>query len=494
LSGTDSYVTWVYFGLNYPNRRRFFRLQTKTTENPVQDSEDTGSSSRTMTTAVLGGGLSGLSAGYYLLRRFGKPLTIYEASPRVGGWVRTENRKDRNFIFESGPRTIRPIGVQGANTLELVEELQLEVTPIRRSHVAARNRMLYAKGQLCMLPNGPKGLFGVLPPFTKPLYKALFRDLVTASKKAKLEDESIYSFAERRFGKEIADYAISPMICGICAGNAREISVRFLMEGIFEKEQKYGGVLKGALLARFREKATDPKEGLFAQGQPKLYAQAQQEKWAMYGLQGGLENLPKAMRKYLGERDVNVQLSNECRNLTFNSSGVRMTIKDADVPVEHVVSSLPAYKLAPLVKQQHPSLSAQLLDIPYVDVLVVNMQFQGKLLKQDGFGLLVPPVEKLPILGVIFDSCCFEMGDNTVLTVMMGGHWFNQWFGDRPSPKQILDLATSHVQKILQIREEPKFSRVHTLHKCIPQYTVGLVVCSFRAKEKLCRMRMCVCV
>lgn len=426
-----------------------------------------------MKTAVLGAGLSGLSAGYYLLRRFGKPLTIYEALPRVGGWVRSENRKDGNFIFESGPRTIRPVGLPGANTLELVEELKLAVKPIPRSHVAARNRMLYAKGQVCLLPNGPKGLFGVMPPFTKPLYKALLQDVFTKSTPIKTGDESIYSFAERRFGKEIADYAISPMICGICAGDAREISVRFLMEGLFEKEQKYGGVLKGTLWALFQDKEKDSKEGLFAQGQPKLYARALKEKWAMYGLQGGLEILPRAMRKYLVERDVNVQLSNECRNLSFNDSGAQMTIKDAEVPVKHVVSALPAHKLAPLVKQQHPSLCAELLDIPYVDVVVVNLQYHGNLLKQDGFGLLVPPVEKLPILGVIFDSCCFDMGGNTVLTVMMGGHWFKQWFGDRPSQKQILDLATSHVQKILQISEEPKFSRVHTLHKCIPQYTVG---------------------
>ncbi|KAH8294244.1 hypothetical protein KR054_009738 [Drosophila jambulina] len=426
-----------------------------------------------MKTAVLGAGLSGLSAGYYLLRRFGKPLTIYEALPRVGGWVRSENRKDGNFIFESGPRTIRPVGEPGANTLELVEELKLSVKPIPRSHVAARNRMLYAKGQLCLLPNGPKGLFGVLPPFTKPLYKALLRDLFTKGTPVKTGDESIYSFVERRFGKEIADYAISPMICGICAGNAREISVRFLMEGLFEKEQKYGGVLKGTLYGLFKNQAKDSKEGLFAQGQPKLYTQAMKEKWAMYGLEGGLEVLPRAMRKYLVERDVNVHLSNECRNLSFSSSGAQMTFKDADVPVEHVVSALPAHKLAPLVKQQHPSLCAELLEIPYVDVVVVNLQFQGNLLKQDGFGLLVPPVEKLPILGVIFDSCCFDMGGNTVLTVMMGGHWFEQWFGDCPSQKQILDLATSHVQKILQISEEPQFSRIHTLHKCIPQYTVG---------------------
>lgn len=427
-----------------------------------------------MTTAVLGGGISGLSAGYYLLRRFGNPLTIYEASPRVGGWIRSEWHKDRGFLFESGPRTIRPKGIPGANTLELVDELKLPIKPIPSTHVAARNRMLYAKGQICMLPNSPKGLFGTVPPFSKPLYRALIHDLTTGGTLAKNEDESIYSFAERRFGKEIADYAISPMICGICAGDAREISVRFLMETLFEQEQKYGGVLKGVLYSRFKDKVDETKLGLFAQGEPKLYTQARQEKWAMYGLADGLEQLPRTLRKYLGKNNVNVQLSSKCHNLSFNSDGARMSIRDAEVPVSHVVSSLPAYQLAQLVKTQHPSLSGQLLNIPYVDVVVINMQYDGnQLLKQNGFGLLVPPVEQLPVLGVIFDSCCFDMADNTVITVMMGGRWFDKWFGHQPSQKELRDVAQRYVHQILNITDEPKFSRVHTLHKCIPQYTVG---------------------
>ncbi|EDW81537.1 uncharacterized protein Dwil_GK12118 [Drosophila willistoni] len=426
-----------------------------------------------MTTAVLGGGISGLSAGYYLLRRFGKPLTIYEASPRVGGWIRSETHKDRGFLFESGPRTIRPVGLPGANTMEIVEQLNLPVRAIPRSHVAAKNRMLYAKGQVCMLPNSPMGLFGTKPPFSQPLYKAFIHDLLAKSTLAKHGDESIYSFAERRFGKEIADYAISPMICGICAGDAREISVRFLMDGLFEKEQKYGGVLKGLFYARYKEK-NSTKPGIFAQEQTKMYLQSKQEKWAMYGMDGGLEQLPRALRKYLGENDVNVQLSNPCRNLTFSDNGVRLSLRDADLPVDHVISSLPAYRLAALVKQQHPSLSAQLLDIPYVDVVVVNIQFEGNnLLKQNGFGLLVPPCEQLPVLGVIFDSCCFDMDGNTILTVMMGGRWFDQWFSDQPSPKKLLDTALRYVRQILEIKEDPKFCRVHTHHKCIPQYTVG---------------------
>ncbi|EDV93125.1 protoporphyrinogen oxidase [Drosophila grimshawi] len=427
------------------------------------------------TTAVLGGGISGLSAGYYLLRRFGKPLTIYEASPRVGGWIRTEWHKERGFIFETGPRTIRPKGVAGANTLELVEQLKLPVKPIRSSHVAARNRMLYAKGQVCMLPNSPKGLIATVPPFTKPLYRALLHDLTTGGTVAKNEDESIYSFAERRFGKEIADYAISPMICGICAGDAREISVRFLMDSLFEKEQKYGGVIKGVLYSRLNKNEDKDKDVDRPIDEPSnLYKQAVQEKWAMYSLTDGLEQLPRALRKYLGEHDVNVQLSSRCNNLSFSSDGARLGLRNAELPVSHVVSSLPAYQLAPLVRQQHPSLCAQLLEIPYVDVVVVNLQYNSdQLLKQNGFGLLVPPVENLPVLGVIFDSCCFDMAGNTILTVMMGGKWFEQWFGHQPSQKELRDTAQQHVRKILNIKEEPTFSRVHLLHKCIPQYTVG---------------------
>ncbi|ALC46376.1 Ppox [Drosophila busckii] len=428
-----------------------------------------------MTTAVLGAGISGLSAAYYLLRRFGKPLTIYEASPRVGGWIRTECHKDKGFYFEGGAHTIRPQGVAGANTLELVEQLKLEVKPIAKTHVAARNRLLYAKGKLCMLPNSIGGLLGVKEPFTQPLYKALLHDLRAAVTKVKDADESIYSFVERRFGKELADYAISPMICGICAGDAREISVRFLMEELFEKEQKYGGVLKGVLYARFKAK-TDAQlgMGIFAEQQPQLYAKACAEKWAMYGLEGGLEQLPRALRSYLAEQRINVQLSSRAQSLSFDSAGANISLRNAEQPAGHVISSLPAHQLALLVRAQHPSLAAQLLAIPYVDVIVINLQYNSdKLLQLDGFGLLVPPVEQLPILGIIFDSCCFDMSGNTVLTVMMGGRWFANWFAHQPSQKELRDIAQRYVAKILNISEEPKFSRVHTLQKCIPQYTVG---------------------
>ena len=424
---------------------------------------------------VLGGGLSGLSAGYYLLKRFGQPTAIFEASNRVGGWIRTEKHKDKGFLFEAGPRTIRPRGIPGANTLELIQELELPITGIKSSHAAAKNRMIYAKGKLCTLPSSLLSALFTKPPFSRPLVMALWNDLKAGAKKIKYGDESIYDFAYRRFGSEIADYAISPMICGICAGDAKEISVRFLMNDLFETEQQYGGVVKGVLMKTLnKDKAAKNTPGLFADNEPKLYSEAKRKKWSMYSVDNGLENLPRRMSDYLKSNDVEINLSSECTDMIFTGSGARLNIRDQEIATQHVISSIPSYKLAACVKNQHPGLAGQLLAIPYVDVGVVNLQYNtSDILKQQAFGFLVPPKERRPILGVIFDSCCFDMEDNTVLTVMMGGKWFEEYFGRNPTKKELLDIALNEVQRILGIQQEPKTTRVHILKKCIPQYNVG---------------------
>ncbi|XP_065372378.1 protoporphyrinogen oxidase [Calliphora vicina] len=424
---------------------------------------------------VLGGGISGLSAGYYLLKKFGQPTAIFEASNRVGGWIRTEKHKEKGFIFEAGPRTIRPKGIPGANTLELIEDLQVPIEGIKSSHAAAKNRMIYAKGKLCMLPNSLGGAMKTIPPFSQPLMMAVWNDLMAGAKKIKYGDESIYDFVHRRFGSEIADYAISPMICGICAGDAKEISVRFLMNDLFETEQKYGGVVKGMLMSTMNKSKKDMKGlGLFAEKEPNLYTEAKKEKWSMYGVEDGLETLPRRMNEYLKDHNVEVNLSSECKDMIFSSNGARLNIKDQEIETEHVISSIPSYKLAACLKNQHPGLAGQLLAIPYADVAVVNLQYNtNDLLKQSAFGFLVPPLERRPILGVIFDSCCFDMQENTVLTVMMGGKWFEHYFGRNPTQKELLDIALNELQHILGIHQEPKTTRVHILKKCIPQYNVG---------------------
>ncbi|XP_052891896.1 protoporphyrinogen oxidase [Anopheles moucheti] len=432
-------------------------------------------------TAILGAGISGLAAGHYLLRKTPTlPLTIYEATDRIGGWIRSDRFLDSGFVFEAGPRTIRPKGPAASNTLQLIEELGLadEVYSISSNHTAARNRMIYAKGKLNLLPNSLGGLLKTVPPFTKPLYFAAFRDLIAGRSKTVLNDESMYSFVERRFGKEIADYAVSSMLCGICAGNAKEISVKFLMKDLFEREQRHGGVLLGllkeALQNRNKQNPAVNNVTNNSTSASSLAERAKAENWSIYSIRGGLQTLPETLAEDLRAKGASIVTGTKFEELTFERDRVVLRSDGKEQQLRHLVSSIPSYKLAKHVQKQHPQLATTLSSIPFVDVCVINLQYRkADLLQQDGFGFLVPPIENLPILGVIFDSCCFDMDDNTVLTVMMGGAWFEKWFGKNPSNEHLLEVALKNVNKILHIDQQPDSYKVNLLRKCIPQYTVG---------------------
>lgn len=422
---------------------------------------------------VLGGGIGGLSAAFYLARRRGtkQNIRIFESASRLGGWVRTgTSTNDRNVRFEAGPRTLRPAGPRGVNTLLMCSELGLdnEIVGIPRSHPAARNRMILVDNQLHQLPSSLLSMFKTTPPFRKPLIAALLHDYKHPYAGEKLEDDSIYNFAARRLGEDVAKYLVSSMICGICAGDAKEISVKFLLEKYFDYEQNFGSVSQGILNNMF---ASEESTGIA----PKcsLVETAQEQKWSIYSMRNGLETLPDALQQYLQSNEVEINLSSKCDQISFDSNSALLSINGKEHVSRELVSSLPAFVLGELVQKQHPLLAEELLAIPYVDVAVVNLHFEGNLLRSPGFGFLVPPSEDRPILGVIYDSSCFDMGPNTVLTVMMGGKWFAERFGPNVSEEHLLDVATTQVQSILKIDQSPVECKVNVLRKCIPQYVVG---------------------
>ncbi|XP_072767190.1 protoporphyrinogen oxidase [Anoplolepis gracilipes] len=428
-------------------------------------------------TIVLGGGISGLSAAYYAANNArNSAVILLEASSRVGGWIQSKT-SPTGAIFEQGPRTIRPVGLAGKNTLNLVEDLQLsnKLIHIGQSHPATRNRLIYADEALHLLPASLKGIFKTISLLDRPLINYLWTDL--KAPKISKEDDSIYNFVQRRLGQDIADNIISPIICGICAGDARKISVNFLFKSLFEAEQKYGSIVKGILANRLKKVFSKSKDTVKENNAANLHLTladiAEKERWALWGLEGGLEQLPQALANNLRERGVKIQTKAKCEKLTFKSNHIELLINGNIQECSRVISSLPAKNLAELVQEQHPTLSAELEVIPTVTVGVVNFEFQGDVLPLQAFGFLVPPKENLPLLGVIFDSCVFPHKSSTVLTVMMGGAWFEKYFGPNPSEEQLLTTAIDHTKNILCIEEEPVAYNVAVLKDCIPQHVVG---------------------
>lgn len=423
---------------------------------------------------VLGGGIGGLTAAHYLIKKLPSKqskIKLFEKSTRIGGWIRSETPAnsigDSSVVFECGPRTLRPHGPKGFNTLDLCSELKLHETikPIKSTHPAAKNRMLYVNGELCSLPSSLLSIFKRMPPFSKPLVFAAKNDLQTAGAKG-LDDDTIYNFVERRFGTEVAKYAISSMMCGICAGDAKEISVKFLMKDLFDLEQKYGSVLRGIV-----SRILDGKSSV-VKPQSDLARRALEEKWSIYTFNGGMERFADALVASLKRNNVELYTNSKCDSIEFREDRALISVGDEQHSTDCLISSLPTFELGKLIEKQHPQLSDELRAIRYVDVGVVNLQYDGELLPKPGFGFLVPPCENSQILGVIYDSCCLEIKGKTVLTIMMGGKWYSERLGD-PSNEDLLSIATNQVENILKISAKPEAFKVNVLRQCIPQYVVG---------------------
>ncbi|KAK9761305.1 oxygen-dependent protoporphyrinogen oxidase [Basidiobolus ranarum] len=146
------------------------------------------------------------------------------------------------------------------------------------------------------------------------------------------------------------------------------------------------------------------------------------------------------------------------------------------MPSDHIVSAIPSIKLSSLLPKSIPTLNKTV----GTNIGVVNLLFSGKdVLPIQGFGYLVPPIEKEPVLGVVFDSSNLPEQDHgkdiTRITAMMGGHRFQELFGEleTASKEQILEMTKSTISRQLGIQKEPIEPQVSVLPECIPQYLVG---------------------
>uniref|UniRef100_A0A3P9JVG3 Protoporphyrinogen oxidase n=1 Tax=Oryzias latipes TaxID=8090 RepID=A0A3P9JVG3_ORYLA len=409
------------------------------------------------TVAVLGGGAGGLAASYYLCRspQVAKVILI-ESSSRFGGWLRSTRRPD-SAVFEQGPRGIRPAGAVGQNTLNMVDDLGLgrEVLPVLYSHVASKNRFLYVNGRLNRMPSGLRGLLRTTPPFSRPLLYSLASEILV--KKSKEEDESVHSFVSRRLGQELADLAVDSLCRGVFAGDCRKLSVRSCFPPLFKAEQQMGSLILGMLLGSGSAATVTPGP---------LAKKAKKESWAQWSLRGGLETLPESIAEYLQRSG---KAERQTPGFCPNCVGCE---RSSSPPLFFSVA------LACVLPPSCQSLTQMLQDVHAVTVAVVNLEYDGSILPVQGFGHLLPSSEDKGLLGVVYDSVPFPEHnqpnrETTRLTVMMGGAWFQEVFGDPESvtSDRLLKQACEAVCYQLGVKAAPIWS--HVSLQRVRQRTLG---------------------
>lgn len=117
--------------------------------------------------------------------------------------------------------------------------------------------------------------------------------------------------------------------------------------------------------------------------------------------------------------------------------------------------------------------------------MIVNLYYPNpNLVPVTGFGYLIPrsiPYDQNPerALGVIFGSDSSvgqDTAPGTKLTVMFGGHWWDDWIeSDYPDHDTAVEMARSLLKRHLNITDEPTLARSKLQRNAIPQYTVGHV-------------------
>jgi len=419
---------------------------------------------------VVGGGIAGLSVAHRLMRDAGDRrinVTVLEGSDRAGGTI--HSKQVGGYLCEHGPQGLLD---SAPDTLTLVQELGLE--PIA-SAPASRRRFLFRGGRLREVPSSP------LSAVTSDVLSWRGKLRLAAEpfiRRCSSDDETIDSFAARRLGHEVAKMLVDPMVSGVYAGDAAQLSVRSAFPALWQLERDHGSLVRGMLARRGR-----PTNGS-SDSVPRL--------GRLISFAHGIEALPRALAGSLGTR---IRCGSRVTGLQrlvrgLNSwSGWRVLLASGDVlEGDHVVLTGHPSIACCVIKTLDPMLAALLSDIPSAPVAVVALGYRRDAISHSlqGFGFLVPRSEGRRTIGVLWESSIFPGRapvDHVLLRAMIGGA--HDPGAVALSDDQLLAIATADVQRALGATTQPEFTYIVRHRGGIPQCTLGHFSRMARLEETL---------
>jgi len=397
---------------------------------------------RTQRFIVIGGGITGLAAAHRLVElaqshQMEIDLRLLEASDRVGGVIHTIHQD--GCLIEAGPDsfiTKKPWAIDLSNRLNIPDQLLSTNAAHRRAMVVHRGKLLpVPPGFLLTAPTQ------VWPIICSPLIslsgklRMAIEPFIPAGKGA---DESLSSFVTRRFGKQLLDRLVQPLVGGIYTADPDQLSVRATLPEFLEKEAQFGRITLAMIQeAKTRATQSGARYSLFAT------------------FRNGMQTLVDALFKHIGPSRI--QLNNPVQSVSKSSHGSWMVKlqNGTELDADGVVLSTPAHVEAKILISLDPPLGQQLATIRHASSAVVNLVYQEKDLIEplDAFGFVVPAIEKLNILAVSYSSVKYAHRapkDRVLLRAFVGGALQPQLLN--LDDAAIIDLVCDDLQRLLGIR------------------------------------------
>ncbi|KAI0433587.1 hypothetical protein F5Y09DRAFT_328819 [Xylaria sp. FL1042] len=463
--------------------------------------------------AVLGAGITGLTAAHYLSRYTRNAnITIYEASDGPGGWIKA-NRVEvedaegqrGHVLFQNGPRMLR----SGSTSTKYDDLVLYDVLAglnmgdqIRHPEAVSGNRYLYYPDRLVKMPSGEPTLDNIVATIrsylTEPIWsgglRALYNFWVSYNKALNPydkrdtgievpEDESVAQFLTRILKDDrIVKNVVSGVMHGIYGGDINKLSAKHtILEHLWHS---------------FR-KPLPPDSGLSWMNKADTFLLADMMSsinrlkiieladsavdWKLLAFKDGLISLVKGLEKDLKVRShVTIKYGEPVTSLKHENAKILVTTPKTKHPIQydHVICTLFSKQLAQITEP--PNSLPSLAETHAVTIMVVNLWYPNpNLLAEGGFGYLIPsstPDNDEGALGVLFDSDLrtddSEM-PGTKLTVMLGGHHWDGWM-HFPSEEVGIAMAKEVVRRQLGISDKEKVvAGARLCRDCLPQHFVG---------------------
>jgi oxygen-dependent protoporphyrinogen oxidase len=430
--------------------------------------------SRSRTVVVVGGGISGLSTAFALQEQAAAAglslrCTVLESGSSWGGKIVT--RRVRGLVTEAGPDSFlsqKPAGIELCAKLGLADQLI-------NTNETAKKAFVLQNGRLHELP---EGLVSFVPKQLGPFLRSgllswagLMRmGLEVVIPRGPLEgDQSVADFLRRRFGTQAFDRVLEPLVAGIYAGDAEQMSLRATFPAFLELEQRYGSVIRGMMAAR-KKASTCPASG--------------SNRSMFVSLKNGLGDLVTALTARLARQGVELRLGSRVDALRVRSHQPGRWMydlilnDDSALSSEGLVLATPAYVSAKLLRPLTP-MAAELLEmIPYASTATISLAYPAETVAGavEGFGFIVPRKEGRDLIAATWTSLKWPYRappDQVLVRCYVGGVGREEVL--RLDDEQLVLRVRAELSDLCGVKSAPGYVEVNRWPKAMPQYTLGHV-------------------
>jgi oxygen-dependent protoporphyrinogen oxidase len=476
---------------------------------------------------IIGGGITGLAAAHRLLERRLEcrdqlRVTLLEASPRVGGIVQTRQRD--GFLLERGPDSFIS---EKPQALELAMRLGLESRLIetnenhRRSFIVRQGRLLPVPEGFHLLAPGRLWPFIRSGIFSWPGKARIAMDLLlprgsvngnaddtTDASGDASGDESLAHFVRRRLGQEALERMAQPMIGGIYTADPETLSLQATMPRFLEMEHKHRSLIralrkqsKTSNAVKFtteddeERKASGPMTGTsgarynlflsFDRGM-QLLTDKLAERISDFGLRRGEQSAPPTIR--INTAVQSLALEGEAGAAGEPTKWKLRTNSNETLVADAVCLALPGRLSAQLLSNVDSQLASQLDGISYASSGTINLAYRRADIPHplDGFGFVVPFIEKRSLIACTFSSVKFAgraPEGYALLRAFVGGALQPDVLN--LTEADLISRVRDDLRDLLGIEQPPVFSELTRWDHSMPQYHVGHVEKVQRIQERV---------